>query len=128
MRLLLDTHAFLWWVSDDPALPNRVRRQLSAPRNEVFVSAVSVWEIVVKAALGKLTIPLPAERFVPEQLVANGFEALPLSITHALAVDRLPAHHRDPYDRLLVAQAVTEGMTIASGDQQIAAYPVKIVW
>ena len=128
MRLLLDTHAFLWWVADDPRLSDRARSLIADGSNEVFFSAASAWEIVVKAALGRLRIDGEVKVFIDRQLEANAFEVLPIHLRHALAIAALPDLHRDPFDRMLVAQASTEGLAILTGDQQVAAYPVEAVW
>lgn len=128
MRLLLDTHAFLWWVGDDPRLPPSARRLIGGPRNEIFFSAVSAWEIVIRSVMDKTSLPESPERFVPAQLRENAFVALPVSISHALAVARLPDIHRDPFDRLIVAQAVVEDLTIVTRDEQISRYPVRVAW
>ena len=129
MRILLDTHAFLWWVADDERLPAKPRRLIGDGRNEVLVSAVTGWEIAVTAALGRLELPDPPDRFVPQQLRDNAFEALPVTMSHALAVSRLPDLHRDPFDRLLIAQAVLERLTLVSGDEEVARYPdVRVAW
>lgn len=128
MKLLLDTHAFLWWVADDERLSARARRAIGDARNEVLVSAVTGWEISVKAALGRLELPDPPDRFVPEQLRANAFGSLAITMSHALAVSRLPAVNQDPFDRLLVAQTLVERLSIVSGDDDIARYPVKVTW
>ncbi len=128
MNVLLDTHAFLWWVADDDRLSRRARRTIADPRNEVLVSSVSAWEIVVKAGLGRLSLPEPPERFVPKHMEANAFAPLPLHLLHALGVSALPPIHRDPFDRLLVAQAIVEHLALVSGDSQVGSYPVKVVW
>lgn len=128
MRLLLDTHAFLWWVADDPRLSAPARRSIGAPRNEVFFSAVSAWEIVLRGSLGKTSLPESPDRFVPEQLRDNAFVALPVTVSHALAVGRLPNVHRDPFDRLLIAQAIVEGLRIVTRDEQISKYAVPVIW
>lgn len=131
MRLLLDTHALLWWAADDERLPARARRLIASARNRVFVSAVSAWELAVKSARehgARVELSVPVARFVPDQLARNGFEPLPVSIAHALAVADLPHHHADPFDRLLVAQAMSERMTLVSGDERVRAYPVRVAW
>ncbi len=128
MKLLLDTHAFLWWVSEDEGLSATARRRIADPRNEVSVSVVSAWEIVMKAGKGGLTLDEPPERFVPKQLEANGFTAAPVHLRHVLGVSKLPDIHRDPFDRLIVAQAIAEGLAIVTADAQIARYDVKVVW
>jgi PIN domain nuclease of toxin-antitoxin system len=128
MKLLLDTHVFLWWVADDERLPASTRRLIGTGSNEAFVSSVSAWEIVLNASRGRIELPDPPERFVPRQLRENAFEPLPLTMSHALATSRLPEIHGDPFDRLLVAQAVVEDFALVTADEQIAKYPVKIRW
>lgn len=128
MRLLLDTHAFLWWIIDDPRLSGTARRLVGDPANEVLFSAASAWEIAVKTALGRLTLPQRPERYIPRQLEVNGFQPLPIRVEHALRVHALPDHHRDPFDRLLIAQAMVDRLTIVTADAQIAKYPVRTTW
>ena len=128
MKALLDTHAFLWWISDDPRLPSRVRKIIQAGRNRLFLSAASGWEIAIKAGLGRLNIPKTPEVFIPEQLSLNAIESLPIQMSHVLHVATLPAHHRDPFDRLLVAQAQLENLPILSADPQFTRYAVKTLW
>jgi len=124
----LDTNAFLWWVTDGQELSPRARRLIADGRNDVFFSAVSAWEIVVKAALGRVTLPKDAERYIPEQLERNAFDVLPVQVHHALRVASLPPLHRDPFDRLLVAQALTEGLSIVSADRGLAGYAARVLW
>lgn len=128
MKVLLDTHAFLWWVDDDERLSGAARRAIGSPRNDVLVSSVTAWEIATKAAAGRLTISQSAKRFIPTQLAANGFEVLPLQLSHALAGGDLPPVHRDPFDRLLVAQALVEKVPLVTGDRVLAGYPIRIIW
>ena len=128
MQLLLDTHAFLWWVSDAPELSPRARTAVGDAGNECFVSAASCWEIAIKVATGKLELDGTAERFIPQQMSVNGFRELPVEIRHALAVSRLPFHHRDPFDRLLVCQALSEDLAIVSADPIFRRYGVKRIW
>lgn len=128
MKLLLDTHAFLWWVTDDERLSQNARKRIAEPRNEVFLSAVSTWEIVVKASLGRLSLVERLDRFVMRQLETNAFTPMPLQLSHAANVWALPDHHKDPFDRLLVAQALVEGLMLVTDDRQVRRYPVKIVW
>jgi PIN domain nuclease of toxin-antitoxin system len=128
VRLLLDTHAFLWWITDDPHLSDRARALIGGGENEVFLSAASAWELAVKAALRRVELAQPLDRFVPDQLERNGFQALPVSVRHALALPALPPLHRDPFDRMLVAQALTEEMTLVSADREIWRYPVPVAW
>ena len=128
MRVLLDTHTFLWWIADDARLSDRAREVIADGRNDVLLSAASGWEIAIKAGLGKLEVPEDIEEFIDEQLSKNAFRALPIRLSHALRVNSLPDHHRDPFDRLLVAQSVLEGLPILSADPQVALYPVEVVW
>jgi PIN domain nuclease of toxin-antitoxin system len=127
-RLLLDTHAFLWWVGDDPRLSATARRTLLTGASQLFLSAASAWEIAVKAELGKLRFNRELESFMADHLQANRITALPVSIDHALYVRHLPNHHRDPFDRLLVAQSLLEDLPLVTGDRILARYGVKVVW
>jgi len=128
MRALLDTHTFLWWIMDSPKLSSRVRKIISDGKNELFLSAASGWEIAIKAQLGRIQIPDKPELFISEQMVANAIQGLPIQISHAVHVYNLPTHHRDPFDRMLVAQAQLEGLAILTNDPQISLYPVKVIW
>lgn len=124
MRLLLDTHAALWWVSGDPRF-GRVAEQLMLDADsEVLLSAVVVWEVTVKRALGKLEVPGEWRSL----LLSGGARPLPITLDHAAAVGDLPDLHRDPFDRLLVAQAITETATLVSADAALAAYDVAVAW
>lgn len=128
MRFLLDTHAFLWWVTDDDRLSDRAGGLIAEGTNDVFFSAASAWEIAIKAGLGRIRLPHDAWSFTPDQLERNAFQPLPVHVRHAVAVIALPDLHRDPFDRMLVAQAVTEGLTLLSGDQMLSEYPVTVEW
>jgi PIN domain nuclease of toxin-antitoxin system len=128
MRLLLDTQAFLWWIADDRRLSRRARSAIANRSNECSVSLASCWEISIKVSLGKLTLDSPVDRFIPEQLDANGFGALPIDFNHVARVARLPFHHRDPFDRLLVAQALVEDLAVVSVDRVFVRYGVRRVW
>ena len=128
MRVLLDTHAFLWWITDDPQLSGHARDIVGDGRNEAFFSAASAWEIAIKAAMGRLGLPDDAEEFIAAEVTRNGFSVLPVHLTHALRVYALPAHHRDPFDRLLVAQSRVENLPLLSRDPHLAAYGVEVVW
>ncbi len=125
MRLLLDTHALIWWLMDDPALPEAARNAIASPGNDVYVSLVSAWEIAVKRQLGKIEFPL--EEF-EDILAANQFEPLPIRLEHILALGNLPMHHRDPFDRLLAAQASNGNLTLVSRDQHMTDYEVRLLW
>ncbi len=128
MRVLLDTHAFLWWISDSPELSDAAREAIADQRNAPIFSAVSGWEIAIKAGLGRLELPGSPAKFVNEQLSQNGLEVLPIHSRHALGVYGLPDHHRDPFDRLLVSQAVVEKLPILTADPEIPRYPVETLW
>jgi PIN domain nuclease of toxin-antitoxin system len=127
VKLLLDTHSFLWWAWDDPRLSPTARDAI-AGAGVVAFSVVSGWELAIKSAMDRLRLPDPLDRFVTTQLALSSFEVLPISLRHALGVASLPAVHGDPFDRLLVAQALAEGMTIVTGDRWIARYPVEVLW
>jgi PIN domain nuclease of toxin-antitoxin system len=128
LRLLLDTHAFLWWIGDDPRLPVAARKLISGPRNEIYLSAASAWELAIKAGIGRLRLAENLEDFVTEQLALNGIRVLPVHLRHALHVSTLPGIHGDPFDRILVAQAQIEDLVLVSGDKQIARYAVTVAW
>lgn len=125
MSLLLDTHVFLWWIGDDAKLNATARAAIENPGNMVLVSAASVWEISIKASLGKIDIHpddvLPA-------ISDSGFGELPIGAVHALRAGTLPPHHRDPFDRMLAAQALGEGLTLVSHDRQFQPYDVRVLW
>jgi PIN domain nuclease of toxin-antitoxin system len=118
LRILLDTHVVLWWLMDSPSLPADARTLISNPEHDVFVSAVSLWEIWLKESLGKLILPANFE----EQLAAEPFQSLPLTGTHARQVALLPWRHRDPFDRMLVAQAQAEELLLLTADAMLAPY------
>lgn len=120
MNLLLDTHALLWWLDDDPNLTGRARAAIADPENTVFRSAVVVWELRIKQALGKVTLPERFRRVLAEQ----PFVDLAVTLDHAHAVADLPPIHRDPFDRMLVAQAACDGLTIVTRDPAIRSYGV----
>ncbi len=122
MRLLLDTHALLWWLADE-SLTAEARNAIADPANLVAVSAASAWEISIKKALGKLTAPDDLE----QQVHVGGFLLLPISIGHAVAAGQLDRHHEDPFDRMLVAQALAEGLTIVTRDKRFENYGVALL-
>jgi len=128
VRLLLDTHAFLWWVGDHAKLGKGARAAIGDGANECLVSMASAWELAIKVSLGKLTVEGRLDRFLPEQIAANGFETLHIEMDHVARVASLPFHHRDPFDRLLVAQALAEDLAIVSADLVFKRYGVKRVW
>jgi PIN domain nuclease of toxin-antitoxin system len=118
MRLLLDTHILLWWLADSPSLSDRARELITDPDNAVFVSAVSLWEIRLKQSLGKLQLPAD----FGERMAGESFESLPLLADHTREVASLPWHHRDPFDRMLIAQAQAAGLTFLTADEIAARY------
>jgi PIN domain nuclease of toxin-antitoxin system len=128
MRLLLDTHTFLWWINNDLLLSEAARTAISSERNECYLSLASCWELAIKTSIGKLRLTKSVERFIPEELAANDFQLLSLDFRHVAKVETLPFHHRDPFDRLLVAQVLTERMTIVSADAVLSEYGVKRIW
>lgn len=129
MRVLLDTHAFLWWTSEYGArLSDRARDLLIDSSTDAVVSVASAWEIAIKAATGRLEIEGDPEQWVPDRILRYGFSPLPVGLAHALRVAGLPAIHRDPFDRLLVAQAQVEGIPIVTSDPAIARYDVDVIW
>lgn len=128
MRALLDTHTFLWWTTDDPQLSPRGREIIGDASNQLFLSTASGWEMAIKARLGKLHLPNDLESFVTGQLVINSIESVPVQMSHALHTYALPDYHRDPFDRLLVAQARLENLPILTADPQISRYSVEVIW
>lgn len=120
MKLVIDTHVLLWWLDDPALLSLAARSAIADPANEVLVSAAVVWEIVIKSGLGKLAIPPDLDAVI----VKSGFVHLPMTAAHALAITQLPPIHRDPFDRMLVSQAIAEGAQLVSRDALVARYPV----
>ena len=128
MRLLLDTHALLWALEADPRLGQRARALLGAPQEAVFVSIASGWEMAVKQSIGKLRLARPVERLLADDLPRLGITLLPIDVRHVGRVEALPFHHRDPFDRMLAAQALVEGFALVSADAAFDAYGVVRVW
>ena len=126
MRLLLDTHVFLWYVSADSRLPATVKTAIQDPENEVFLSVASVWEAVIKHAIGKLPLPEPPAVYLPKQRIAHQIASLPIEEESLIHLASLPPLHRDPFDRLLVAQAIQHGLTLVSLDFAVRAYAVPL--
>lgn len=127
MRLLLDTHVFLWYVTADPKLPATFRAASQDTANEVYLSVASVWEAVIKHRLGKLPLPAPPADYLPRHRDAHGIASLPIDEGAMSHLADLPPLHRDPFDRLLVAQALQHGLTVATVDPEVAAYPVPLL-
>lgn len=128
MRLLLDTHALLWAVEDPKRLSPVVRRRIENGRNRVFVSLASLWELAIKGAVGRLETSRPLDVIIEDALELHGFEQMDLRIDHALRIAKLPALHGDPFDRMIVAQAIEERCTLVTRDRTLQAYPVDHVW
>ncbi len=128
MRVLLDTHTFLWWNMEDPQLSAHAREIIANGENEVFVSAASVWEISIKAAKGKLVLPEPPAQYIANRMGLYRFQPLLIQISHAARVYDLPHHHDDPFDRMLIAQSQTESMPLLSVDAEICKYEVEVIW
>jgi PIN domain nuclease of toxin-antitoxin system len=126
MKLLLDTQVFLWFLSADQRLPVAWRDAISDPANDAWLSVASVWEAVIKSQLGKLPLPGPAETYLPEGRDRHGISSLPIDETTIKALASLPPHHRDPFDRVIVAQAIQHGCTLVTADAALKAYPVAI--
>ena len=122
-RLLLDTHVLLWWLSDDSQLGSKTRQVIADPRNDVYVSAASAWEISIKRSLGKLTAPDDMDSIIEDE----GFDKLPISLFHGDQAGMLPEHHKDPFDRMLVVQAQSEGLVVVTNDEKITRYGIRVM-
>lgn len=127
MRLLLDTHAIIWHIEQNPTLSGKASAAIKNPDNEIFVSTVSLWELSIKVSLGKLKLPTPV-RAIAVELRNSGAAFLQISEEHALATESLPWHHRDPFDRMLIAQSRQEGLTLVTRDGIFAEYAVSLLW
>lgn len=128
MKVLLDTHTFLWWNTDDVRLSTRAREVIADGKNEIFVSAASAWEIAIKTKRGALILPDTPETYVASRLRQNRFQALPIQFSHALHVFNLPDYHWDPFDRLLISQSQLENLPLISADAEIRRYEVVVLW
>jgi PIN domain nuclease of toxin-antitoxin system len=127
VSFLLDTNALLWWLAGSDRVTERAREVIEDPRQDVYVSAASAWEIAIKVGIGKLAVPADVATWLPVELEHNRFQPLPISLRHAVAIEALPRHHADPFDRMLIAQAIAEGMTIITGDETFTAYDVRTI-
>lgn len=125
---LLDTHSFLWFITGSPRLSVRARALIESGENAIFVSAVSLWEIAIKSGLRKLTLDLPFDVLIPRELDRQQIGVLAIEVAHLAQLTRLPLHHRDPFDRLLAAQALTDGFAIVSIDRALDPYGVDRIW
>jgi PIN domain nuclease of toxin-antitoxin system len=128
MKLLLDTHCWLWWFASDPRLGARASELIRNGENDVYLSAASSWEIAMKTSLGKLKLPEPPEQYVPSRLAAQGMQGLAIEHAHALRVASLPPHHPDPFDRLIIAQALVEKIPTVTADENFGDYDVEAIW
>ena len=127
MRRLLDTHAFLWGIAGDRRM-SRLARDIFIGPSDLSLSFASIWEILLKVQVGKLNLPLPAGPYIISKLAENRIETLPIDLDHLLAFERLPMHHRDPFDRMLIAQALEEGLPVVTADPLFSRYPVEVIW
>jgi PIN domain nuclease of toxin-antitoxin system len=128
MKLLLDTHTLLWFIAGSASLSAYARSLIEDAANEEFVSIVSIWETAIKVSIGKMSLSAPFDVLFPHQLQINGFELLPVEVEHTSIVTTLPFHHRDPFDRLLIAQAIAERLTLVSVDDVLDNYGITRLW
>jgi len=128
MRALIDTSVFLWSISDSDKLSNKARRFITDLENELLISVASLWEIAIKTSIGKLELMRPFERLIPHQLEQNAISVLPIEIRHLTAVIDLTFHHRDPFDRLIIAQGLAEELPVISKDAAFGQYPIQVIW
>jgi len=128
MNLLLCTHSFIWWTTARKKLSARAFTEISNSANQVFLSVASLWELQIKIQINKFQFTDPLEIVVNEQIKINGFQLLPVTFAHVLELEKLPFHHKDLFDRLLIAQAIAENMILVSSDKIFSAYPVNLLW
>ena len=128
MKLLLDTHTFIWWDSSPQKLSPKALALCQNPENILLLSIGSIWEMQIKIQLGKLSLNLPLPELIESQQQTNNIEVLPINLTHLFTLDSLPNHHKYPFDRLLISQAIVENAVLVSGDSILANYPVRIEW
>ena len=128
MLYILDTHTFLWFILDAPRLTPVAKTLIEDGNNEIYVSMASLWEIAIKTSLNKLVLPVKFEDFIPEQVLANHMQILPIEVPHLHKVATLPFHHRDPFDRLIIAQSMVENMPIVGRDVVFSQYAIKQIW
>ena len=127
MNALLDTHTFLWWVAGAPQLSKTAKDFITNPDNKIFFSAASAWEIVIKIGTSKLTLPEESDFYITSRLISNRFQILPIELSHTLQIAKLPDLHRDPFDRIIIAQSQVTGMPILTIDRLIVQYPIDII-
>jgi PIN domain nuclease of toxin-antitoxin system len=128
MRILLDTHTFLWWNEASPRLSKKALTLLADPANTLLLSVGSAWELGLKTQTGKMRLPESPSVYVPTRMAHYAMEALPVALAHVLTAESLPLHHRDPFDRLLIAQATVEGVPIVTGDPEFRRYAIRVLW
>jgi PIN domain nuclease of toxin-antitoxin system len=128
VKVLLDTHAFLWAITDNPQLSDKARRMFTSSDNELLLSAASVWEILAKVQIGRLHLPKPAGDYLERQLAKNAITVLPVQLRHVLRLERLPLHHRDPFDRILIAQSLEEELPVLTADPLMKNYSAPLIW
>jgi len=124
---LVDTHVWIWWNGAPDRLSDDVKRLITDAENDIVFSVASGWEIAIKNGLGRLKLPEPPEQYVPKRVASNRMRVLPITLAHALGVARLPSHHRDPFDRILIAQAIQEGLTLITADDAFLDYDVELL-
>lgn len=128
MQYLLDTHVLIWWITDDKRLSSRAKNLIKKRRSNIYWSVASSWEVSIKHALGRLEFDEPIEEFIPSELAKNNIESLTIQNSHAFLAGRLPIHHKDPFDRMLIAQARIESLGMISDDSKFKLYDVDVLW
>jgi PIN domain nuclease of toxin-antitoxin system len=128
VKVLLDTHVFLWAITEDAKLSRRAREIFVSRSSELFFSVASVWEVHIKVQIKRLPLPMPAMRYLREHLATNGVQVFPIMLDHVARLEDLPIHHRDPFDRIVIAQSIEEGLPIVSADPFLKNYPVQLIW
>ena len=128
MRVLIDTHIFIWYLQNSERLPGSITTLINNARNDILLSIASIWEMAIKQSTGKLNLGVPYTNFIEEQMGFNNIELLPIRLEHLEAVTNLPFHHRDPFDPMLISQAIVEDIVIVSVDNVFSLYPVKRMW
>ena len=126
MKVLIDTHVFLWGLTQESRLPPKIRSLL--PQSDLWISVAGVWEIITKTQVGKLALPSPVGPFLTAKLAANGVSVLHVTLDHVLRIDNMELHHRDPFDRILIAQSMEESLPIVTADPLFQKYPVELIW
>ena len=128
MDFLIDTHTFLWLVTDSPKLSNRAKKLYLNAENKIFLSLASIWEIAIKSSLGKIALDKPLEEFIDEHIRGNDIQILKIELPHILRIEKLPFHHRDPFDRLIISQQIENNLPIIGNDREFDKYGVKRIW